>query len=132
MFRVLSCVIYTIISNYVCIGYLGSDKSKLSNLRLGVAGSYKHLGKNMTTYWDSEFQICYWFWPVFISINTIWFLFFRGFIYVSLHIFSYSAASRLSFHSWSNSGWWISLICGVTYVLKMVIIFFKSWNYWLV
>ena len=45
MFRVLSCVIYTIISNCVCIDYLGSEKSKLSHLRLGVAGSYKHLGK---------------------------------------------------------------------------------------
>ena len=44
MFRVLSCVIYTIISNYVCIDYLGSEKSKLSDLCLGVAGSYKHLG----------------------------------------------------------------------------------------
>ena len=44
MFRVLSCVICTIISHYVCIEYLGSEKSKLSDLRLGVAGSYKHLG----------------------------------------------------------------------------------------
>ena len=26
MFRVLSCVIYTIIKNYVCIDYLGSEK----------------------------------------------------------------------------------------------------------
>ena len=42
MFRVLSFVIYTIISKYVCIGYLGSDKSKLSYLRLGVSGRYKH------------------------------------------------------------------------------------------
>ena len=46
MFRVLSCVIYTIISNYVCIDYLGSEKSKLSYLRLGVYGRYKHLDKN--------------------------------------------------------------------------------------
>ena len=45
MFRVLSCVIYIIIRNYVCIDYLGYEKSKLSDLRLGVAGSYKHLGK---------------------------------------------------------------------------------------
>ena len=44
MFRVLSCVIYTVISNYVCIDYLGSEKSKLSYLRIGVAGGYKHLG----------------------------------------------------------------------------------------
>ena len=46
MFRVLSCVIYTIISKYVCIDYLGSEKSKLSYLRLGVSGRYKNLDKN--------------------------------------------------------------------------------------
>ena len=45
MFRVLSCVIYTIIRDYVFIEYLGYEKSKLSDLRLGVAGNYKHLGK---------------------------------------------------------------------------------------
>ena len=44
MLRVLSCGIYTIISNYVFIDYLGSEKSKLSDLRLGVAGRYKNLG----------------------------------------------------------------------------------------
>ena len=32
-------------SNYVCISYLGSEKSKLSYLRLGVSGRYKHLDK---------------------------------------------------------------------------------------
>ena len=41
MFRVSSCVIYTIIGKYVFIDYLGSDKSKLSDLRLGVTGTYK-------------------------------------------------------------------------------------------
>ena len=46
MFRVLSCVIYTIISKYVCIDYLGSEKSKLSGIRLGVSEVYKHLDKN--------------------------------------------------------------------------------------
>ena len=45
MFRVLSCVIYTIISNCVCIDYLGSEKSKLSYLHPDVAGSYKHIVK---------------------------------------------------------------------------------------
>ena len=39
MFRVFSCVIYTIIINYVCTDYLGPDKSKLSALRLGVTRS---------------------------------------------------------------------------------------------
>ena len=43
--RVLSFVIYTIISNYVCIDYLGSEKSKLSDLHLGISGVYNHLGK---------------------------------------------------------------------------------------
>ena len=44
MFRVLSCVIYKIISNCVCIDYLGSEGKKLSDLNIGVASSYKHLG----------------------------------------------------------------------------------------
>ena len=44
MFRVLSCVIYTIIRNCVCTDYLSSEKAKLSGLHLGVAGRYKHLG----------------------------------------------------------------------------------------
>ena len=42
MFRVSSFVIYTIISKYFCIDYLGYDKSKSSELRLGVSGRYKH------------------------------------------------------------------------------------------
>ena len=45
MFRVLSCVIYKMIRNYVCINYLGYEKSRLSDLRLGVTGRYKHLDK---------------------------------------------------------------------------------------
>ena len=44
MFRVLSCVIYTIIEKYVCIDYLGSKKSKLSDLKIGCTGSNKHNG----------------------------------------------------------------------------------------
>ena len=42
IFRVLNCVIYTIIGKYVCIDYLGSEKSQSSDLRLGVIGRYKH------------------------------------------------------------------------------------------
>ena len=53
IFRVLSCVIYTIISKYVCIDYLGSDKSKLSDLRLDVTGRYKHFD----TYYDNVLGI---------------------------------------------------------------------------
>ena len=45
MFRLLSCVIYTIISNYVCIEYLGYEKSKLSYFCPGVGGLYKHRGR---------------------------------------------------------------------------------------
>ena len=46
MFRVLSCVIYTIISIYDWIYFLGYEKVKLSDLRLGVSGRYKHLDNN--------------------------------------------------------------------------------------
>ena len=44
MFRVLSCVIYTSINKYICIDYLGSEKSKLSDLKIGCTGSSKHNG----------------------------------------------------------------------------------------
>ena len=40
----LSCVIYNIIYKYVCIDYLGSKKSKVSNLKVGCTGSNKHNG----------------------------------------------------------------------------------------
>ena len=53
MFRVLSCVIYTIIINYVCTDYLGSEK-KLSDLRLGPGGSYKNLNKK----YDNVLGLC--------------------------------------------------------------------------
>ena len=45
-FKVLSCVIYTIISNYVCIDYLGSESKKLSELGLGSVGRFKHVNKS--------------------------------------------------------------------------------------
>ena len=35
MFKVLSCVIYTIIDRYVCIDYLGTETKKISELKLG-------------------------------------------------------------------------------------------------
>ena len=44
MFRVLSCVIYTIIDRYVCIDYLGTEIKKISELRLGCTFSSKHEG----------------------------------------------------------------------------------------
>ena len=42
----LSCVIYTIISIYICIGYLGSESKKLSELGLGSGGHFKHVKKS--------------------------------------------------------------------------------------
>ena len=44
MFRVLSCVIYTIIDKYVCIDYLGTEKNKISDLKIACTGSIKHDG----------------------------------------------------------------------------------------
>ena len=44
MFKVLSCVIYTIIDRYVCINYLGTEIKNLSKLRLGCTLKTKHEG----------------------------------------------------------------------------------------
>ena len=44
MFKVLSCVIYTIIYIYVCIDYLGTEIKKISELRLGCTLKTKHEG----------------------------------------------------------------------------------------
>ena len=51
----LSCVVYTIISNYVSIDDLGTESKKLSELGLGSGGSFKHVKKVMTKYWELEF-----------------------------------------------------------------------------
>ena len=40
--RVLSCVIYTIIKNYVCIDYLASQSKNLSEIPVGSGGGSKH------------------------------------------------------------------------------------------
>ena len=37
MFKVLSCVIYTIIDRYVCIDYLGTEIKKIGQLNLGIS-----------------------------------------------------------------------------------------------
>ena len=42
MFRVLSCELYTNIGKYVCIDYLGSKKSKVSDLHFRGTGKDKH------------------------------------------------------------------------------------------
>ena len=44
MFRVLSCVIYTIIDKYICIDYLGTEKLKISDLKIACTESRKHDG----------------------------------------------------------------------------------------
>ena len=44
LFRVLSFVIYTIINNYVCIDYLGTEKLKISDLKIVCTGSSKNNG----------------------------------------------------------------------------------------
>ena len=46
-FKVLSCVIYKTISNYVCIDYLASESKKLSEPPVGSGGGYKHEEKVM-------------------------------------------------------------------------------------
>ena len=44
MFKVLSCVIYTIIDKYVCIDYLSTEKKKISDLKIACTGPRKHDG----------------------------------------------------------------------------------------
>ena len=38
----LSCVIYTIIIDYICIGYLAYESKILSELPLDIGGIFKH------------------------------------------------------------------------------------------
>ena len=46
MFKVLSCVIYSIIDRYVCIDYLGTDINKISQLKLGRSFKIRHENKD--------------------------------------------------------------------------------------
>ena len=46
VFKVLSCVIYTIISNCVCIDYLASESKTISELPDGSVGGYKNEEKS--------------------------------------------------------------------------------------
>ena len=64
----------------------------------------------------------YWGWPVQIAIMTINLFLIRKFRHVSINFFSYAAAPRLSFHSWSNAGWLIYFNRVTTYALNMLII----------
>ena len=45
-FKMLSCVIYTIISNYACIDYLACEWKKLSELPVVTGGGFKHGNKS--------------------------------------------------------------------------------------
>ena len=61
----------------------------------------------------------------FIEVSQYKFLSWRSINFLAegvytLAFFSYAAASRLSFHSWINSGWFISFDKGSTYVLKLL------------
>ena len=46
MFKVLICVIYTIIDRYVCIDYLGIETRKISELNIGFSMEKKHENKD--------------------------------------------------------------------------------------
>ena len=46
IFKVLSCVIYTIIDRYVCIDYLGTETKKISELHLGCSLKTRHENKD--------------------------------------------------------------------------------------
>ena len=46
MFKVLSCVIYTIIDRYVCIDYLGTETRKISEIHLVFSLKTRHENKD--------------------------------------------------------------------------------------
>ena len=55
--KVLSCFIYTIIRNYVCIDYLACEKN-ISKIPVNTGGGFRHGTKVMKKYWELELQIC--------------------------------------------------------------------------
>ena len=59
VFRVLSCVIYTVIDKYVCIDYLGTEKKKISDLKFLALGQANMMVWITTTYLELVFQIYY-------------------------------------------------------------------------
>ena len=46
MFKMLSCVIYTIIDRYVCIDYLGTETKEISELKLDCSLETRHENKD--------------------------------------------------------------------------------------
>ena len=60
LFRVFSCVIYTIIDKYVCIDYLGTKKLKVSDLKKMIALGQANIRVWITkTYSELVFHIYY-------------------------------------------------------------------------
>ena len=57
-YRVLSCVIYTIIKNQVCIDDIDYQPKHLSEIPVGYSGVSKHGDNVLTKYWVLELQIC--------------------------------------------------------------------------
>ena len=45
-FRVLSCVIYTIIGNYVCIDYLACESKQIIKITVNTGGGFKNGNKS--------------------------------------------------------------------------------------
>ena len=60
-FKVLSCIIYTMIINYVCIGYLSCEYFKKVYYLLVLEGGL-NTETFMTKYCKLEFHICPWTW----------------------------------------------------------------------
>ena len=46
-FKVLRCVIYTIINNYVCINYLACEAKKICELPVGSGGFFLSMKKKL-------------------------------------------------------------------------------------
>ena len=56
--KVLTCVIYTIINNYVCIDFLACKTNKFSELPVGTGGCFKHINisyDKIFGIWNSKF-----------------------------------------------------------------------------
>ena len=66
VYRVLSCVVYTLIDNYVCIYYLSCQPKTLCGI-----SKIQHLKKNVSIYYlVLVSQNCYWIY--YLLINSWW------------------------------------------------------------
>ena len=109
MFRVLSCVIYTIIDRYVCIDYLGIDTKKIIELRLGCTLKTKYEGMD----YDNLFGIG-------IPYNLLNMLSCHGFLNNNESIVILKCPNRMSEY-YFNKGF-IQLTCDENYE--------KNFLYW--